>query len=189
MKLIASEAMKKVDTKAIGEMGIPEAVLIENAGRAVADAAADLMGDPREKRVILLIGKGNNGGDGLAAARFLLKRGALVTLVLAEAPESFGPGAALQYKICQSFPFTILRWEKDQNEVLQACAQADLFIDALLGTSFHGKVREPIRSLLETLQMVPVPVLAVDIPSGVEADHGYTDLALHARATVTMIAP
>ena len=81
MKLIASEAMKKVDTKAIGEMGIPEAVLIENAGRAVADAAADLMGDPREKRVILLIGKGNNGGDGLAAARFLLKRGALVTLV------------------------------------------------------------------------------------------------------------
>ena len=71
MKLIASEAMKKVDTKAIGEMGIPEAVLIENAGRAVADAAADLMGDPREKRVILLIGKGNNGGDGLAAARFV----------------------------------------------------------------------------------------------------------------------
>ena len=181
--------MKKVDTKAIGEMGIPEAVLIENAGRAVADAALELLGNPREKRVILLIGKGNNGGDGLAAARFLLKRGALVTLVLAEAPESFGPGAALQYKICQSFPFTILRWEKDQNEVLQACAQGDLFIDALLGTSFHGKVREPIRSLLETLQMVPVPVLAVDIPSGVEADHGYTDLALHARATVTMIAP
>jgi hydroxyethylthiazole kinase-like uncharacterized protein yjeF len=189
MKLIASAAMKKVDTKAIGEMGIPEAVLIENAGRAVADAALELLGNPREKRVILLIGKGNNGGDGLAAARFLLKRGALVTLVLAEAPESFGPGAALQYKICQSFPFTILRWEKDQNEVLQACAQGDLFIDALLGTSFHGKVREPIRSLLETLQMVPVPVLAVDIPSGVEADHGYTDLALHARATVTMIAP
>lgn len=181
--------MKKVDTKAIGEMGIPEAVLIENAGRAVVDAALELLGNPREKRVILLIGKGNNGGDGLAAARFLLKRGALVTLVLAEAPESFGPGAALQYKICQSFPFTILRWEKDQNEVLQACAQGDLFIDALLGTSFHGKVREPIRSLLETLQMVPVPVLAVDIPSGVEADHGYTDLALHARATVTMIAP
>ena len=181
--------MKKVDTKAIGEMGIPEAVLIENAGRAVADAALELLGNPREKRVILLIGKGNNGGDGLAAARFLLERGALVTLVLAEAPESFGPGAALQYKICQSFPFTILQWEKDQNEVLQACAQGDLFIDALLGTSFHGKVREPIRSLLETLQMVPVPVLAVDIPSGVEADHGYTDLALHARATVTMIAP
>ena len=181
--------MKKVDTKAIGEMGIPEAVLIENAGRAVADAALELLGNPREKRVILLIGKGNNGGDGLAAARFLLKRGALVTLVLAEAPESFGPGAALQYKICQSFPFTILQWEKDQNEVLQACAQGDLFIDALLGTSFHGKVREPIRSLLETLQMVPVPVLAVDIPSGVESDHGYTDLALHARATVTMIAP
>ena len=138
--------------------------------------------------MILLIGKGTTG-ETAWPRRFLLKRGALVTLVLAEAPESFGPGAALQYKICQSFPFTILRWEKDQNEVLQACAQADLFIDALLGTSFHGKVREPIRSLLETLQMVPVPVLAVDIPSGVEADHGYTDLALHARATVTMIAP
>ena len=189
MKLIASAAMKKVDAKAIGEMGIPEAVLIENAGRAVADAAGELLGDLLEKRIVFLIGKGNNGGDGLAAARFLLKRGALVTLVLAEAPETFGSGAALQYKICQSFPFTILRWEKDQNDVLQACAQADLFVDALLGTSFHGKVREPIRSLLETLQMVPVPVLAVDIPSGVEADHGGTDLALHARATVTMIAP
>ncbi|WP_416182351.1 NAD(P)H-hydrate dehydratase [Acidaminococcus timonensis] len=189
MKLIASAAMKKVDTKAIGEMGIPEAVLIENAGRAVADAAAELLEDVKEKRIILFIGKGNNGGDGLAAARFLLKRGALVTLVLAEAPESFGAGAALQYKIDASFPFTILRWEKDQNDVLQACAQADLFVDALLGTSFHGKVREPIRSLLETLQMVPVPVLAVDIPSGVAADTGHTDVALHAQVTVTMIAP
>ena len=68
MKLIASAAMKKVDTKAIGEMGIPEAVLIENAGRAVADGAADLLGEVREKKIILLIGKGNNGGDGLAAA-------------------------------------------------------------------------------------------------------------------------
>ena len=69
MKLIASAAMKKVDTKAIGEMGIPEAVLIENAGRAVADAAQELLETVKDRKIILFVGKGNNGGDGLAAAR------------------------------------------------------------------------------------------------------------------------
>lgn len=189
MKLISGKAMKQVDDAAIQQIGIPEAVLIENAGRAVAQAAEKLLGGTGGKKIVCLIGKGNNGGDGLAAARFLFQKGAAITIVCGEDPQKFGEGAALQYRMSQHFPLRHFVWENQQEEVLSACAQSDLFIDALLGTSFHGSMREPVRSLVETLRMVPTPVLAVDIPSGVEADTGKTELALSARATVTMIAP
>ncbi len=189
MKLISGKDMKQVDAAAIHQVGIPEAVLIENAGRAVAEAADSLLGGASGKKIVCLIGKGNNGGDGLAAARFLFQKGAVLTIVCGEDPQKFGEGAALQYQISQHFPMRVLLWEKQQEDVLSACAQSDLFIDALLGTSFHGSMREPVRSLVETLRMVSTPVLAVDIPSGVEADTGKTELALPAKATVTMIAP
>lgn len=189
MKLISGKAMKQVDAAAIQQIGIPEAVLIENAGRAVAEAADTLLGGASGKKIVCLIGKGNNGGDGLAAARFLFQKGAAITIVCGEDPKKFGEGAALQYRMSQHFPLRHFVWETQQEAVLSACAQSDLFIDALLGTSFHGSMREPVWSLVETLRMVSTPVLAVDIPSGVEADTGKTELALSAQATVTMIAP
>jgi hydroxyethylthiazole kinase-like uncharacterized protein yjeF len=189
MKLIGARAMQAVDEKLIHQLGFPETVLIENAGRAVAEAADTFLGGAGDRSVVVLSGKGNNGGDGLAAARFLAKMGAEVTIVLAEESNTFGPGAALELKMAETFGLPVLSWVREPEAVLAACRQSDLLLDGLLGTRFHGSLREPILSLIRSLQHLPVPVIAIDIPSGVEADTGRCGDVLSAQATVTMIAP
>lgn len=189
MKLFRSKAMKAVDALLIGTLGFPEAVLIENAGRAAAAETAGFLGGAKGRRIVVLAGKGNNGGDGLAAARFLEKQGALVTVVMAAPPQQPGSGCGLQLRLCRAFRMQILFWPQDSDRVLASCTEAAVILDALLGTSFRGSLREPVRSLIEAVQKISVPVIAVDIPSGVEADTGRCELALSAAATVTMIAP
>ena len=188
MKLISGTAMRLVDKRAIEEMGIPEAVLVEGAGRELGDYAIDCLVSTRGK-IVILVGKGNNGADGLAAARYILRRYYPVTIVLAEPATSFGPGAALQLRIDKNYPMKILQWPDQEAEVLRECEESVMFIDALLGTRFHGSVREPIRSLITKLSGMDKKVVAADIPSGVEADTGRVDIALKAEMTVTMIAP
>jgi len=187
MKLISGTAMRQVDKTAIEEMGIPEAVLVENAGRAVARAADHMLGG--QGRITVLTGKGNNGADGLAAARFLVKKGYKVTLVLAEPEASFGPGAALELRICKQFPMEILHYPAEKDQVREAVKTSSLLLDSLLGTRFHGVIREPMHTLVKECGDSGIPVLAVDIPSGIEADTGRRELSLKAAATVTMIAP
>lgn len=191
MKIFLAEEMRKVDTKAIEKIGMPELVLMENAGAAVANAAESYLEDLNSKQVVILVGKGNNGGDGLVAARLLTKRGALVTVVLAEAPSKFGVSPAAEYKILQHSLVEIMTWPKkqeDKERVLEICAEADLVIDGLLGTGFKGELRGSYKEII-SLMPEGVPVLAIDIPSGVEADTGKVDEALVASLTVTMIAP
>lgn len=188
MKLIPGKLMSQVDKRAIEEMGIPEAVLIEGAGRELGDYADDAMID-HKGTIVILVGKGNNGADGLAAARFLLRRRHHVVLVLAEPEASFGPGAAGQLRIDKNYPMKIYQWPDQEAEILDECKNCAMLIDALLGTRFHGSVREPIRSLIGKLSGLDKKVVAVDVPSGVEADTGRVDIALHADITVTMIAP
>ncbi len=188
MKLIPGKMMSQVDKRAIEEMGIPEAVLIEGAGRELGDYADGAMLD-HKGTIVILVGKGNNGADGLAAARYLLRHRYTVVLVLAEPAASFGPGAAGQLRIDKNYPMKIYQWPDQETEILEECANCAMLIDALLGTRFHGSVREPIRSLIQTLSGLDKKVIAVDIPSGVEADTGRVDLALKADLTVTMIAP
>lgn len=187
MKLISGTAMRQVDKTAIEEMGIPEAVLVENAGRAVARAAHEYLGG--HGTVTVLTGKGNNGADGLAAARFLVKKGYKVNLVLAEPEASFGGGAALELQICKYFPMTLLHYPEEKDTVYEAIDHSSLLLDSLLGTRFHGIIREPMHTLVEYCSKTAVPVIAVDIPSGIESDTGRRELSLKAIATVTMIAP
>ena len=83
MKLVLAEEMRQLDKYAEDELGIPGLLLMENAARAVADAAEQMLGDCFGKKVVIFCGKGNNGGDGFGAARWLMNRGAVVTVVLA----------------------------------------------------------------------------------------------------------
>ena len=191
MKLIKGSVMKSVDARAINEIGMAEAVLVENAGRAVCEGALELLeGDARDRKITVLSGKGNNGADGLAAARDLAAEGAQVSVILAEPPAAFGPGAALQLRILQYMPgCTFVEWAEEPERALSLCRESDLILDGLLGTSFHGVPREPLKSLIEAVNDLHKTVLAIDIPSGVEADTGASVLALQADVTVTMIAP
>ena len=99
MKLFLAEEMHKVDAKAINKIGMSETVLMENAGRAITEVVEKYLEDSAGKKIVVLAGKGNNGGDGLVAARLLAKAGAQVTVVLAEPATRFSPSSKIEYKI------------------------------------------------------------------------------------------
>ena len=200
MQILLAEEMRALDRAAEEEIGIPGLVLMENAGRAVADAAEKLLGACRHKKVLIFAGKGNNGGDGSGAGRWLHNRGAEVTLVLACAAEELSGSAAdeLQYYIaCGATVLEVT--DADDNlrfaEIENLALRADLLIDALLGTGFSGKMRSLFLRLCGCINRAKeknpaCSILAVDIPTGVNADTGEADgSAVKADATVTMALP
>jgi len=136
MKLLLKEAIRKVDAKAIKAVGLTELVLMENAGRAVADAADVALEGAGEKQIVIFVGKGNNGGDGLVAARLLENLGAFVYVIMLNNAKEFVGSAAQELKILKSCNAEVFAWtssEKNQSKIFSLCAGADLFIDAMLG--------------------------------------------------------
>lgn len=193
MKLVYAREMGALDKKAAEEFYLPAAVLMENAGRAVAEAAAELLdGDVYAKNVVIFAGKGNNGGDGLVAARWLSAGGARVKVFVASPAADFSGAAAVQLKICakSGLAVNVLQEETDWNIAEIAAAHADLLIDALLGTGFKGELGGSYKRACVLMNSVRANVLAVDVPSGAEADNGMADEnAVQAAATVTMQMP
>lgn len=194
MKLLLNEEMHKVDKKAITVAGLPEMVLMENAGRAVADAADVALDGAAGKHIVIFVGKGNNGGDGLVTARLLENKGAFVYVVTLNNIKEISGSAAQELKILEKCNTQIFSWNRskeNQNRIFSLCTRADLFIDAMLGTGFKGELKGNYLQVVELIEQLPVPVVAIDIPSGVEADTGSVASggALHAQITVTMVAP
>lgn len=192
MKLVLAEEMRALDMAAEEELGIPGLLLMENAGRAVADAAGDMLKKCAGKIVIVMAGKGNNGGDGFGAARWLMNRGAQVTVILSCAQEDLSGSAAdeLQFYLAGGGVVQDNIAAEQLPSVQDLLASADLIIDALLGTGFAGELRGIIRDLCQLINMSGRPVLAVDIPTGVNADDGSAGIdAVRAAATVTMALP
>ena len=193
MKLVYAHEMGALDKKAAEEFYLPTAVLMENAGRAVAEAAAELLGgDVYAKSIAVFVGKGNNGGDGLVAARWLSAAGARVKIFLAAPAADFAGAAGVQLKTCakSGLGITVLAEESDWNVAEIAAAHADVIIDALLGTGFKGELKGAYERACKLINSVRAQVLAVDVPSGTEADTGAADEnAVQAAATVTMQLP
>ena len=200
MQILLAEEMRALDRAAEEEIGIPGLVLMENAGRAVADAAEKMLGACCHKKILIFSGKGNNGGDGSGAGRWLHNRGAEVTLVLACAAEELSGSAAdeLQYYVaCGATVLEVTDADDDFRfaEIENLALQADLLIDALLGTGFSGRMRPLFVRLCGCINRVKAKnpacrILAVDIPTGVNADTGEADgSAVKADATVTMALP
>ena len=193
MKLVYAHEMGALDKKAAEEFYLPTAVLMENAGRAVAEAAAELLGgDVYAKSIAVFAGKGNNGGDGLVAARWLSAAGARVKIFLAAPAADFAGAAGVQLKTCakSGLGITVLTEESDWDVAEIAAAHADVIVDALLGTGFKGELKDAYGRACKLINSVQAQVLAVDVPSGTEADTGAADEnAVQAAATVTMQLP
>lgn len=185
MKLCTAAQMREIDRRAIDEYGIPSLLLMENAGRAVAGRAAELLHEGQGRRVVVLCGKGNNGGDGLVIARHLHTRGYVVCCLLAGDPASLQGDARTNLELVQKFgvPFqSFTDWSDDLTARLQ---RADLVVDALLGTGSRGEPRGPIGAAVSALAAADRPTLAVDIPSGLDADIGQL-AENHVRAVETV---
>lgn len=189
MKILTPEAMRAVDQAAIEEIGIPSLVLMENAAIGVVDALAE--GFPEARSVTVLCGPGNNGGDGLAVARHLAIRGYVVRVFLAGGSEPSGD-AGVQLTICRNQGLEIrqLSEEGGERRTIEAARDSDLVVDALFGTGLSRPLEGPIAELVEAINRLPVPRLAVDLPSGLNG--GSAEISgphLEADLTVTFAAP
>ena len=175
--ILTARAMQEADRATIEDYGLPGFTLMETASRGTLRHVARRFGPLRRKRVVLLCGKGNNGGDGLALARLLYERGSDVRVV------TLGPAGELSPDARRNFDLLKRLVENDQDgrlhlhevedaEVLAHLPPADLYVDALLGTGLTSALREPVLSLVRWLEGRSEPVVAVDVPTGLHTDTG-----------------
>ncbi|MBU0610189.1 MAG: NAD(P)H-hydrate dehydratase, partial [Armatimonadetes bacterium] len=184
MRLATAEQMREMDRRTIEEYGLPGLVLMENAGRAVADAAWELLPE-NGGRVLILAGKGNNGGDGFVAARHLAAVGVEVAVLLFAKLSDLSGDAATNAHYAEKSGLTIIE-EPDDETVVGAMELADVIVDGLLGTGLSGDVRGRLREVIELLDFATVPIVAVDIPSGLDANTGKVlGAAVEAEVTCT----
>ena len=190
MKVISRDSMKTADRKTIEEYGLPGAVLMETAGMRIAEFVNSVM--PDNNRIVILAGYGNNGGDGLVAARLLKKAGYSVSLWCAAKPGGYKAEAANQEKYLKKsgFAMNYLTEKNGLESLMGEVNNAGLVIDALLGIGADREVTGLTADLINITNDSKVPVLAVDIPSGVDADSGaILGTAVKADWTITFAAP
>ena len=187
MKIVTAHTMQELDRRAINEYGIPGRDLMEQAGRGCAEHILAAYGTRRSKRVVILAGKGNNGGDGYVIARYLLeKEWQVLVVVLAERDSISGDAETNLVRL----PEEIVRFCPGEGELAEnytdELQQADVLVDALLGTGLRSDLTGVYLEAVELINAAPGKVVAVDIPTGI---HGTTGRILgqtvHANMTVT----
>ncbi len=165
--------------------GVAAEVLMERAGRAVARAARELAGGAYGRRAVVVCGKGNNGGDGLVAARQLGRWGVRTTVVLLEEPAALREPAASNASRLAEVPSIRVR-AFHQGLLKRELARADVAVDAIFGTGFRGMPEDDWAAAIANLNGAGRPIVSVDIPSGVNGATGVVEgEAVRARMTVT----
>ncbi len=183
--VVTAAQMAEVDRIAVDELGISIEMLMENAARGVATAARALLGSTGGRRIVCLAGTGNNGGDALAAARRLHGWGARVRCVLAEDPGRLhGDLNRRQHDVARRLGIPVA------GPGGADLGDADLLVDGLLGYSVRGAPRGNVARLIAEADGSGVPILAIDLPSGLDPDGGTAAGAvIRAAATVTLALP
>lgn len=186
MKIVTGTAMKQIDTIAVEEFKIPSIVLMENAALTVVEVIKQYLKDFKNPSVIVACGKGNNGGDGFAIARHLFQLGIDVSVIVIGNINS--EDAATNFDIVKALDIPILRirTEKEFVTAKKLIQKADLTVDSLLGTGIKGATEGIIKNFIDILNQNSRYTVAVDIPSGVEAETGKVcGNAVKANTTVT----
>jgi NAD(P)H-hydrate epimerase len=192
LKVLAAAAMQELDRRTIGEAGIPGAVLMENAGQGVAATVRERFAGLHPGPVTILCGRGNNGGDGFVIARHLRAAGWDVQLVLlAERSAVSGDAASMLDRFEQGGGTVVEAPDiSTLTSALVAASGGRLCIDALLGTGFARVPEGVLAAAIAWLNDQPAPVVAVDLPSGVDASTGaIPGMAVQATLTVTFAFP
>jgi len=186
MKLVTAAEMRELDRRAIEKVGIPSLVLMENAGRTTYQILRREFGNTGP--VAVVAGRGNNGGDGCVVARYLAQAGMAVAVFLVAARDQVQGDARINLEIAAHLGVEIMevQEEKDLNPLAHHLARSGLIVDALLGTGLNSEVRGLMRQVIDEINRLRPPVLAVDIPSGLGADTGRPlGAAVRAQGTVT----
>jgi NAD(P)H-hydrate epimerase len=191
-----ADEMRRADRLASERHGVPGLLLMENAGRAATDVLERVTGPVRGRRVVVVAGKGQNGGDGFVVARQLLARGAAVSVWLAADAGEIGGSARTNLDALRRSGVPVIEVPVSAAAVLAArvatargfhaaLVGADLVVDALLGTGARGPATGRVACAIEAINRSGRPVCALDLPSGLSADHGDL-LGPTVRATLTV---
>jgi len=179
--------MREVDRLMIEKYGIQLLQMMENAGRNLAELARRFLdGSVSGKQIIVVVGKGNNGGGGLVAARHLYNWGAQITALLRTEELSGIP--ELQWSILKKLPIE----KKIAKDALKSLSnnKGDLILDAMIGYSLAGNPRGWTAKMIERINSLPILILALDVPSGLDATTGEIfDPCVQATATMTLALP
>ncbi|MDI6801852.1 MAG: NAD(P)H-hydrate dehydratase [Thermodesulfovibrionales bacterium] len=183
MKVVTSQEMREIDRAAIEDYGIPSAVLMERAGLAVARRVANLYPD---KRIVVLCGSGNNGGDGIVAARNLYNWGFKVNILILSKKKSLSQDCNMQYQIAKKMKIPIeFRISVNERDI-----HGVVVLDAVFGTGLNRPVPGDISKIFDLINASGVSVLSVDMPSGISSDTGEIyGTAIMADSTVTFGLP
>lgn len=178
---LTREQVRRIDQLALDRYKIPGIVLMENAARAAAEVAGQML-QGTSGSAMILCGGGNNGGDGLAVARHLYNRGFRPSINLTTDPAKFPADAMANWQIVQAMGLPVGNYDGIRTS-------PDLIIDAIFGTGLTQAPRDPFGRIVEQVAEAKVPVLAIDIPSGLDCDTGRPlGACIRANRTVTFVA-
>ena len=191
MKVVTAEEMREIDRSAIEVVGIPGVVLMENAGRAVADTVKKLLEDVVGPRVCIFAGKGNNGGDGFVVARHLANSQVRVKMFLLGNADQVQGDARINMDILACMGIEAEELYADGLPTARvAMSMSDLVVDAVFGTGFKGEVEGYISHVIDTINESGQPIVAVDVPSGLDSTTGrVSSSCINATHTVTFGLP
>lgn len=180
---------REIDRRSIQEFGIGSETLMERAGAAVYKAVREIM--PRRFRLTVFCGKGNNGGDGFVVARRAIEDGQEARCLVAARASELSPDSATQLGKLRALDGSAVFYDDvGWFEACEQSANSDVIVDALLGTGASGEVVGPTRGCVELIGRLDLPVVSVDVPSGLDTDSGTVlGVAVAAHRTVTFGLP
>jgi ADP-dependent NAD(P)H-hydrate dehydratase / NAD(P)H-hydrate epimerase len=188
-RIVSAEEMRWCDEATVKTYGVSGLLLMENAGRSVAEIIKQEYSPLASKNILVVCGKGNNGGDGFVIARLLSNSGARISIVLLASQSELKGDAKTNFKILERFAqyssgqITIHKYSK---RLLSTIPTPDIVVDAVFGTGFTGSMRKSATELIEWINTQKAKIVAVDIPSGIEGTTGVVEnCAVHADITVT----
>jgi NAD(P)H-hydrate epimerase len=168
--------VRRADALAANRLGIPTLTLMENAGRGLADVTEGCLRRYALRATLVVAARGNNGGDGLVAARHLRLRGRPVEIALVSPASGFSPegdaGRNLASARASGVPIREVRDASALARLARSLGPDPLLVDAVLGTGLEGPVRAPLDGILAWMGASELPVVAADLPSGLDADTG-----------------
>jgi len=185
-KIVSVKQMREIDRHTIEDIGVPSIVLMENAGRSVAGVIIKKF--LRARKIAIFCGGGNNAGDGFVTARYLFRENKLVSIFMLKKPEELSTDAKTNFEIVRNLRVRFFNVSSENLcEVRKKLKQFDLIVDALLGTGTKGEIRGIYADVISMLNSSKRPIVAVDIPSGLDADTGLPlGVCIKAKMTVTM---
>jgi len=188
MYLVTASEIQQMDRQTIESFGIPGRVLMENAGRGATRVLIDQFDDIINKKIGVIAGRGNNGGDGFVIARYLAQKGSDVTVyLLAESPSVKGDAAA-NLKLLLPLNVPVVEMPDEQSFLTHKTGMLhqEIWIDALLGTGLKSDVKGYFKKIIEFINDLSKPIFSVDIPSGLNSDTGQVcGACIRAQATAT----